>query len=313
MNHLVFSIIIPAYNEEAFLPACLASIKNMDFPSDCYEIIVVDNGSSDRTREIAASYGATVFRDDHKNVSGLRNFGAKNARGRILAFVDADCVVSGNWLRAAEKYFDDDRLSAWGAPPIPPENSTWVQKSWYLVRKKEKNIQYVEWLESMNLFVRKDQFLSIGGFNESLVTCEDVDLSYRLLRRGKILSDQDIIVTHFGEARTVRIFMKKEIWRGHGNLRGMLSHGFLLKEIPSLMIPVIFGIVIPLLLCISLFTWDLKYLLGALALFLMPNAPIVFKMRRKKVSPSEILKLLALMQAYYLARAIAIFKWGKRA
>ena len=130
------SIIIPAKNEEKYLPLCLESICNLDYPKEAVEVIVVDNGSTDRTREIAQSFGATVLLDYTKYVSGLRNLGARDAKGEILAFVDADCTVSPDWLQTASQYFDANEVVAWGAPPDIPEDATWVQSSWYLIRKK---------------------------------------------------------------------------------------------------------------------------------------------------------------------------------
>jgi len=240
------SIIIPTYNEEKYLPTCLDSIFNLEYPKEDMEVIVVDNGSTDRTREIARSYGVRILRNDSMKVSGLRNLGGKHSNGAILAFVDADCSVAKDWLKTAIGYADDMEVAAWGSPPGIPKDATWVQRTWYLFRQKKPGYKTVSWLESMNLFVRKDQFLAFGGFNESLVTCEDVDFSYRIRKYGKIISDSRIKVIHVGEAGTIKEFMNKEIWRGQSNLKGILSHGLLLKELLSLSIPLYFGIIFPI-------------------------------------------------------------------
>ena len=73
-----FSIIIPAYNEEKFLPACLKSLNEQNYPNDDYEIIVIDNGSTDKTQDIVLQYGAKLIINEEKNISGLRNLGAIN-------------------------------------------------------------------------------------------------------------------------------------------------------------------------------------------------------------------------------------------
>jgi len=302
------SIIIPTYNEEKCLPECLDSIFDLDYSKEDIEVIVVDNGSTDGTREIAKSCGAEVLRDDSMNVSGLRNLGASQAKGDILAFVDADCIVSKDWLKNASKYSDDITVAAWGAPPAIPKESTWVQKTWYLVRQKEEVVQNVDWLESMNLFVRKDQFLAMGGFNEALITCEDVDFSYRISRYGQIVSDKRIEVIHLGEASTLQEFVRKEVWRGRSNLRGIFSHGLSLKEIPSLSIPLYFGVLLPMLFLGFLVSLNPTWLAVSILLFLLPTAAVLLKIRRKKIGRGSILKLFFLIQIYFFSRAIAVVK-----
>jgi len=306
MENKTISIIIPTYNEENFLPPCLNSILNLNYPKKKIEIIVVDNGSDDGSRKIAKAYGAQVYRDDVKNVSGLRNLGAKQAKGDILAFVDADCLVSDKWLDKAAIYFDDLTIAAWGGAAYPPNDPTWVQKTWFLVRQKENQVQEVDWLETMNLFVRKEQFLTIGGFNEAMVTCEDVDFSYRISTYGKIVSDKKIEIIHLGEADTLKKFIKKEIWRGHSNLKGILSHGLLLKELPSLCIPLYFGILLPIFFLSFIISFNLKWLIVLILLYILPTLATLFKLRRKKIGMTDLFKLLALIQAYFFSRTIAV-------
>ncbi len=315
MTHTV-SIIIPAFNEEKHLPLCLASIAGLNWPKDRLEVIVVDNGSTDDTCRIAESAGAVLLKAPGKTVSGLRNLGARHASGSILAFVDADCTVAPDWLIRASAYFDDHTAAAWGAPPGIPDDATWVQKTWYLVRQKEQPVQKVDWLESMNLFVRKQQFLQINGFDESLVTCEDVDFSYRMAQFGTIVSDRSIRVRHLGEAPTLGIFLKKEIWRGKGNFTGMMKHGLTRKEIPSLAVPLYFALFIPALVLITL--WTAGTATGtATAIFTIlavafPGAAVLYKVRRKKAGIPRKLQLLFLIYIYFLARTIAVFP-GKNA
>lgn len=304
------SIVIPAYNEEACLPGCLQSIQMLVFPKDDLEVILVDNGSTDRTREIASEYGAKVLRDDDKHVSGLRNLGVQKAAGDIIAFVDADCLVSKTWLQKAAIYFDDGDVSAWGSPPTLPDEATWVQKTWYLVRQKKAQVQEADWLETMNLFVRKDQFMSVSGFNEALVTCEDVDFSYRIRKYGKIVSDARIEVIHLGEAATVKEFMSKEIWRGRSNLVGLFSHGVQWKELPSLAIPLYFGIFFPLTCVAALVSFNLKWLAASFILYFLPSAAVFYKVKKKGVRMGDGLKLLFLLQVYFFSRTAAVIKRG---
>ena len=235
-----YSIIIPAKNEEYNIDRCLKSISQLDYPIDKYEVLLVDNGSTDQTVDIAKSYNASVFVKPDLTIVGLRNFGALSSKGRILVFLDADCTVFPDWLTTASIWMDNESVSCFGGPPEIPENSTWVQKSWYLVREKNMNVIDVDWLESMNMFVRKETFNEIHGFDESLTTCEDYDLSLRLKKYGRIVADKKIRAIHHGEAANIIHFYKKESWRGTSNLNGLLRHGFHWRELPSLLVPFVY-------------------------------------------------------------------------
>ena len=303
------SIIIPAKNEEKYLPLCLDSIQRLDYPKEAMEVIVVDNGSTDRTREIAQLFGATLLRDDTKHVSGLRNFGAKSAKGEILAFLDADCMVEADWLRAAARYFDENDVVAWGAPPGIPENATWVQSSWYLIRKKKMVIQEVDWLESMNLFVEKVIFLKAGGFNENLITCEDVDFSYRLASHGKIVADTSIRAIHLGEAATLGQFWRKELWRGMGNFQGLRHHGLTWKELPSIMIPAYFSII--LMAFIFSLAMPYRYSVAILFLFFAPGIIVIVQKCNKKTM-RELVRLAPIIYWYFMARTVSSYLYFLR-
>ena len=305
-SSVIVSVIIPAFNEERMLGGCLSSLSELDWPKQAMEIIVADNGSTDRTREVARAMNATVLKDPDATVAGLRNLGARNANGDILAFVDADCTVEKNWLKAAETYFDDDRTVAWGNPPEIPETATWVQQAWYLLRRKSADVETAEWLESMNLFVKKEDFLRIGGFNSELVTCEDVDLCYRLSSLGRIVSDRSIRMVHLGEAATLRRFAKKELWRGMDNFRGVFSHGVSLKELPSLAIPLYFGIFLPALTLFALLFDSWLWTAAAAMAFTVPGLLVLFKIRSKKAAAKLKGQLVLLCYVYFLVRTVSV-------
>ena len=105
-----FSVIIPALNEEKIIGNCLTSLANQK--KTPYEIIVVDNGCSDKTVRIASAFGAKVVQEKKKGISHARNKGAKTATGDILCFVDADGVVADDWLFEAYKEFRKKNIKA---------------------------------------------------------------------------------------------------------------------------------------------------------------------------------------------------------
>lgn len=302
-----FSIIIPAKNEEDRISACLSSIISNNYSKNQYEVIVVDNGSSDKTVALAESLGARVERLPEVNISALRNYGAQIAKGRMLAFLDADCTVSENWMDQASRYLVKQNVSLFGSPPVIPEDSTWVQRTWLLVRgKRDKEINEVPWLESMNMFIPRKQFIEIGGFNERLVTCEDVDISYRLANYGKVISDLRIKVTHHGEARTLLDFFRKENWRGKSNYVGLKAHGLKFNEVPSLMLPIYFLIMPVFAGAISFFSGSWFLFLAGCTLWQLPICLIVMLKLRRSFSLTNFGRLWLLYNVYYSARSIAI-------
>lgn len=311
-----FSVIIPAKNEERNIANCLDSINQIDYARDKFEVIVVDNGSSDRTVEVATDKGARVFVQPELTISGLRNFGARQAKGKILAFLDADCTVAMDWLTEAARYLEDQSVACFGAPPTVPENATWVQKSWLNVRKKEQQVTPVEWLESMNMFIPEGVFSEIGGFDEGLVTCEDYDLSIRLHKHGQILADQRIVAVHHGEAADLGHFFRKEHWRATSNRARLLEGTFKLAELPSLLVPPVYCLLAFLFVVfLVLFGFfDRGNLNGTVLFFLLIwQLPILLLAFRKLRGPFSLIavgQLFALLNVYFLARGLAVFRKG---
>ena len=309
-----FSIIIPVKNEQVNIGLCLDSIGQLQWDKDKYEVIVVDNGSTDRTVEIAMQKGAAVYIKPGLTISGLRNYGASRASGEVLAFLDADCTIGCSWLANASPYLQRKEVACFGSPPIIPEDATWVQKAWFAVRKRSADICDVDWLESMNMFVRRDAFSISGGFDESLITCEDYDLSLRLKRIGSIVSDRSIVAVHHGEASTVRHFFRKELWRGKSNFSGMNRHGLTLSEIPSLLAPSFH--------CLIWISWFFSLLAGNLALiivisvFLIIWQTFLLVVCVRKLLPLEsivsLLQLHFLLNIYLFARGVGVFFSGRR-
>jgi glycosyltransferase involved in cell wall biosynthesis len=118
----MISVVVPAYNEERNIGRCLESLSHQTVPRDSYEIIVVDGGSNDRTREIASEYADMVFIQTSKKVGGARNDGAEKAQGEILATTDADCIIPPDWLSVIAAAFDrDPEIVQLFGPVIPME------------------------------------------------------------------------------------------------------------------------------------------------------------------------------------------------
>jgi len=308
------SVIIPTKNEEKNLTLCLDALTKIDYPKHLYEIIVVDNGSVDKTIEIAKKYGVRIFEEPDKKISGLRNLGANESGGSILAFIDADVIVDDKWLEnAVNRLNNNNEIACAGSSPDIPVESTWVTKAKYLmVEARGENINTSrKWLTSMNLIIRKDIFFKMGGFNESLITCEDVDFGYRLTKKYQIYYDKKIRAVHLGEPRTLAELFKKEMWRGTSNFQGIRSHGLVLNEIKSLILPV-YCFVTLLLFVFSFMAGFTNFIPYILLLIIFPvllkTSAVIYKTGKYNM----FLKFFICFSTYVLARTAAVFLIFKR-
>lgn len=126
------SVIIPAYNEAISIGRCLQSLRNQNCSQKNYEVIVVDNESTDATPEIAKNYNVKLLARQAGNVGRMRNLGAQHAQGTVLAFIDADCVVDPDWISRAIQLSTDHPTTVFGGGCLLPDNPTIVEKYWLL-------------------------------------------------------------------------------------------------------------------------------------------------------------------------------------
>ncbi len=114
-DHLFVSVIIPVRNRHEDIDACLQSLRELDYPYDKLDIIVVDDASTDQTPDVVSHYPVRLIRlKQHKQASYCRNLAAQNARGDLLAFIDSDCLADSAWLRELVPAFKDAQLGALG-------------------------------------------------------------------------------------------------------------------------------------------------------------------------------------------------------
>jgi glycosyltransferase involved in cell wall biosynthesis len=207
------AVIIPAYNEEAFIERCLESLKKQTYTD--YEIIVVNAESTDKTTEISAKYANKVITAKTGSPGPARNLGAKNTQAEILAFTDADTIVAENWLERIAKNFENPKTVGAGGVLRPLDartldkimfkiNSDW----WYRLTGLIGFYQ----LGTPNCAYRRTAFLQAGGFDESLSMLEDTELSLRMRKYGKITIDKNMVVYNsarrFKQEGYIKVFIR---------------------------------------------------------------------------------------------------------
>lgn len=189
-----YSIIIPAYNEEALLEKTLDLLQQAmaSVPLNG-EIIVTDNNSTDRTAEIANRAGATVIFEPINQISRARNSGARQARGRYFVFVDADTMVPPALLQTALKNLQSGQCCGGGATmqadaPIPLV-AKWVLEYWNLISR------VFRLAAGCFVYCRRDDFEACGGFSEKVYATEEIWFSRNLKRLGKKQQRKFCIIT----------------------------------------------------------------------------------------------------------------------
>ncbi len=221
--------------------------------------------------------------------------------------------MTDGWAKEATRHFLDKTVVAVGPPPgIPASGTTWIQRAWsFLNRKAATEPVDVSWIASANLWVRKTSFDQIGGFDESLETCEDADLGYRLHERGRLVSDPQVYVAHHREPRTLREFYKKEVWHGKNSFSGIARGRFSLAELPSLLVPLQFGASIAVVLAgIFLTGYAAGKWLLLLGLTGVVAAPVLYTLRMcAKGNWQKSPQYLLIYFVYFLARLDSLLRW----
>ena len=280
------------------------------------EIIVADNGSTRSTRlQVAEAAGARVLPLPGLRVSELRNRAAAAATGDILAFVDADHEIAPAWVSAAIETLAPDRAGAAGALYTSPPGGTWVQRMYGALRGRtvgQHEVALARFGQSggSSLGVRS----ASGGFDESLEACEDVDFCQRLRAAGwRIIGDERLESVHLGDPPTLAALFRAERWRGRDNLRVTLRGPLTLREMPSLVIPIVDVlalVTIVLALAAALFLGPRALVLAAAAagVIVMMSLMRMARMltRTKRWGPVAFVQTLLVALTYDGARALAL-------
>lgn len=213
------SFIIPVLNGERFIGDCIDPI--IAEMNDRDELIVVDNGSTDRTLDIVRSYGrATILQFPKSTIAFIRNRGAEVATGSLFAFIDSDVMICKGWREAVASVMSDGSIHASGSKYDIPQPAHWIERAWY--SKKSKGMTPINYINSGNLVVRRESFKAIGGFDENLITDEDYDIGQRLNQNSfRIIEAPQIRAIHLGNPKSLWNFYRKEKWHATSSLSSL--------------------------------------------------------------------------------------------
>lgn len=271
------SFIVPTFNEEKYIERCLRAIVDEIALSDApCEIIVVDNLSQDKTLEIASKFDVSIYKcDSQGNPSSTRNLGAKKSKYSILSFVDGDCLITKNWISRLINHYKAHHNGAYGGPVLSPADGNWIERSWAPTVVQSYTLKNVS-LAGGNFSICRSLFFELNGFDESLITAEDDDLSKKVISKNYLVTnDSNHPVIHLGYPKTFLEIYKKQIWHGTSQLK---AHGIFGDKVVLLTIA---WIVCATLLFASVFFLKIEPILFFLFCLLLAPLFIAFKRYKK--------------------------------
>lgn len=220
------SAIVPARNGARSLPALLRSLQAQTLERDRFEVIVVDNGSSDATAAVAQAHGARVIREPVANRARARNRGTEAASSRLYAYTDADCVADRGWLEALLAHASLAPLVAGEVRTLVSESPNAIERFERLWRFGQKWWVQDGWAATANLLVHAEAFDVVGGFDEGWHHIgEDVDFCFRARELGLTLAYcAQALVEHPGE-HELRPFLGRFFRHGYSGTQAVRRIG----------------------------------------------------------------------------------------
>lgn len=291
------SIIIPVLNVARTVRDLMDSLMELDYPRDRMEVLAVDGGSTDGTREIVREYPVRLLDQEGRGLNAARNTGLKYSRGEIVAFTDGDCVVPPNWPRAIARNFQDPRVSFVGGtlqgydksePLSVYLDETFFQVSpFFRWRTETTDLHLLHFPAGANMAFRKRVLERINFFDERIVYgFDDLEPVEKLGLRGfRIVLDPDVMVWH-QHRTTLRAMLKQHFnyGRGGGLLLVHKRASQLAKWYAAYLISTTFGTIFLLFMLV-------------LGIWLRHMLPI-------QIALGTVLIGFLVIQAYYLSSAV---------
>ena len=224
------SVVVAAYNAEATLGECLDSLAHLNYPD--YETIVVDDGSSDTTAEVATRAGVRVLSVEHRGLAAARNSAIEAAAGSCVAFIDADARADRDWLyHLVETLSRRDAAAAGGPNFAPPPGSALaaaIAAAPGQPREVRAGDDTLEQVCGCNMIVDKAAAQAAGGFDPMFIAAgDDVDFSWRLAERKLTIASAPAAVVIHERRPTLGAYVRQQ--RGYGRGEGLLFRKYPLK------------------------------------------------------------------------------------
>jgi glycosyltransferase involved in cell wall biosynthesis len=218
------SVVVCAYNAERTMDQCLASLAVLNYPD--YEVIVVNDGSRDRTLEIAEGHGyCRIISQPNRGLSVARNVGAEAATGEIVAYTDSDCVADRDWLTYLVAKMEASHLAACGGPNFPPPEDNLVPAAVAVAPGGPTHVlisdEVAEHIAGCNMAFRRDVLMQLGGFDPTYRAAgDDVDICWRFQDAGYTIGFSPAAVVWHFRRNTVAAYCAQQ--RGYGKAEALV-------------------------------------------------------------------------------------------
>jgi cellulose synthase/poly-beta-1,6-N-acetylglucosamine synthase-like glycosyltransferase len=320
------SVVMTLFNMERTIRECLESLLNVDYPKENYEIVIVDGGSTDTTREVIEEY---ANKDEHpeirlsvkKGYIGTgRNEGVKHAKGEFIAITDGDMVVSREWIGELLAGFEDEKIVGVGGPNNSAEGTLFTKTISCLdihgpcndVVPLFGSNRYSQPFKSntdiyttvcRNSCYRRSIFEELGGFDESLVATEDPEWNQRILNAGHWLAFNPKAIVQHHHRSSAKSFFKQQRNYAVGQAIVNKSHPEMFK--PVQMLPLAGSIFMLALLILSVLLPLLFYLFFVivvlyLLLYLYYGLKCAIKKKDMRIVPTMLFAVLLWHSAWIL-------------
>jgi glycosyltransferase involved in cell wall biosynthesis len=214
------SIVVPAYNAAKILPACLKALQNQT--ESLEEILVVDDGSKDQTKQVALAHGVQVLEQNHQGPAVARNLGIDHARGEIVLFTDADCEPLSTWVAEMSTPFSDPKVAGVKGSYLTHQKECVARLVQYEFEERYDRLERLSTIDFIDTYAaafRTDVLRCMGGFDPAFpkAVSEDAELSYRLADAGyRLVFNRKAIVYHW-HPNTWSAYIRRKIkfayWR----------------------------------------------------------------------------------------------------
>jgi GT2 family glycosyltransferase len=209
------SIIIPTFNGASRIGNCLDALLKQTAGGDA-EILVVNDGSTDRTRDVVAGYvGVRLINQVNAGPAAARNHGAHEAKGSIILFTDDDCVPTANWLSAMLNPFNDPEVIAVKGVYRTQQRSLvarFVQIEYEDRYRLMARLTSIDFIDTYSAGFRRNRFLEMKGYDTSfpVPSAEDIELSYRMSARGWKMEFTPQAIVYHSHPDTLARYLKKK-------------------------------------------------------------------------------------------------------